>query len=90
MNIDKALAETGKIDALLYSIEGAMLDAAAETGMTETVERLHNLIYVLMDEFQALTAAIEAAQGDERVCNVILASEHVRKMEAELERLKKA
>jgi hypothetical protein len=90
MNLDKALAENGKINALLYSIEEAMLEAAGETGMTEKTERLHNLIYVLMDEQQALTAALEAMQGDAKVCNAILASRYVREIEAELKSLKKA
>lgn len=88
-NIDNAALQIGKIKALTECVEDAMISAASETGLTAEVEKMHNLFYVLMDAQEALFEALEAAQGDSRVCNVILTINHVRELEEELARLKK-
>lgn len=88
-NIDNAVLQIGKIKALTECVEDAMISAASETGLTVEVEKMHNLFYVLMDAQEALFEALEAAQGDSRVCNVILTVNHVRELEEEFARLKK-
>ena len=88
-NIDNAALQIGKIKALTECVEDAMISAASETGLTEEVEKMHNLFYALMDAKELLFEALEAAQGDSRVCNVILTINHVRELEEELARLKK-
>lgn len=88
-NIDNAALQIGKIKALTECVEDAMISAASETGLTEEVEKMHNLFYALMDAQELLFEALEAAQGDSRVCNVILTINNVRELEEELARLKK-
>lgn len=88
-NIDNAALQIGKIKALTECVEDAMISAASETGLTKEVEKMHNLFYALMDAQELLFEALEAAQGDSRVCNVILTINHVRELEEELARLKK-
>ena len=88
-NIDNATLQIGKIKALTECVEDAMISAASETGLTAEVEKMHNLFYVLMDAQEVLFEALEAAQGDSRVCNVILTINHVRELKEELARLKK-
>lgn len=88
-NIDNAALQIGKIKALTECVEDAMISAASETGLTQEVEKMHNLFYALMDAQELLFEALEAAQGDSRVCNVILTINHVKELEEELARLKK-
>jgi hypothetical protein len=75
-NLDNLITENGKIDALLYATENALIEATEETGTSKKVERLYNLFYMLVDEHKAFTAALDSVQGDAKVCNVIFAVSH--------------
>ena len=74
-----------QLDSLMYSIETAMLDAApADAG--EKVIRLHNLIYLLWEQFLQARADIDELN---EVCNAVYAVNRVREMQDEIERLKR-
>ena len=56
--LEDIIMKMDQLDSLMYSIETAMLDAApADAG--EKVIRLHNLIYLLWEQFLQARADID-------------------------------
>ncbi len=86
--LEDIIMKMDQLDSLMYSIETAMLDAApADAG--EKVIRLHNLIYLLWEQFLQARADIDELNGHIEVCNAVYAVNRVREMQDEIERLKR-
>lgn len=65
--LEDIIMKMDQLDSLMYSIETAMLDAApADAG--EKVIRLHNLIYLLWEQFLQARADIDELNGHIEVC----------------------
>ena len=76
------------MDSLMFSIEGAMIEATTEELSDET-KRLHNLIYLLWEQLQQVTKDVGEVNGHIEVCNAIYAVNRVEELKRELVELKK-
>lgn len=85
--LEDVIIKVDQVNSFMDTIEGAMIDAAPDES-DPGAKRLHNLVYILMDLLQAIGKDLNEANGHIRVCNAILASAHVRDMEAELKELR--
>ncbi len=81
--LEDVIIEVEQANDLMYAIEGAMIDATPDEQDVST-RRLHNLTYILMGLLKNIGEDLEEAAGHVKVCNVILASAHVREMEKKL------
>ena len=90
--LEDVIVKVDQLNDFMICVEDAMIAAANEsdTGeeMAPGMKRLHSIVYVLMDQLAAVGKDLEEANGHITVRNAILASAHVRQMEAELARLK--
>lgn len=81
------IAKLDQIDSLMYSVETAMLDAAPAKA-DKKVMNLHNLIYLLWEQFSQVRSEVDELNGHIQVCNAVFAVNHVREKDAEIEALK--
>ena len=88
-SLESVIQKLDQLDSLMYSVEGALIDAAEEIIGSET-KRLHNLFYLLWEQLQQVTKDVEEVNGNIEVCNAIYAVNHVEEMKRELAELKKA
>ena len=70
-NLDKAIFELGKADALLHSIESLYLDFDFLPEEKEKAERGTYVFYALWDAVKAASASIDEYCGDCRVVDVL-------------------
>lgn len=87
-SFESILLKLEQVDSLMYSIEGAMINATVEELSTED-KRLHNLIYLLWDQLQQITKEVTEVNGHIDVCNAIYAVNRVEELKRELVELKK-
>lgn len=85
--LDDVIIKADQLDSLMYAIEGQMLQAADDEG-GEGMLRLHNLFYLLWDQLKQISADITEVNGHIKVCNTILAMNHVEDLKAEIGILK--
>lgn len=88
VNFYKAIAKVDQINDFMPSIEDAMIAAADPDANRHEMNRLHNLIYILMEQTESLKELMSAVQGDIIVCDAIYAVNDVNKLRAELDELK--
>lgn len=86
--LEDVIVKFDQINDYMDCIEDAMISAADESGMSDGMKKLHNLVYILMDQLRAVGEDLNEANGHITVCNAILASAHVRAMETELKELR--
>ena len=86
--LEDIVIKVDQINDFMECIENAMITVAAEEGCGDNMKKLHNLVYILMNQLRTLGEELDEANGHIRVCNAIVASRHVRELETELERLK--
>lgn len=85
--LEDVIIKVDQVNSFMDTIEGVMIDATPDES-DPSAKRLHNLMYLLMDLLRAIGDDLAEANGHIHVCNAILASAHVREMEAELKELR--
>ena len=85
--LEDVMIKVNQVNDFMYVIEGAMIDAAPDK-LDASTKRLHNLLYVLMDQLRDIELDLDEANGHITVCNAIMAAAHVREMESELKELR--
>lgn len=86
--LENIILKLEQMDSLMFSIEGAMIEAAEEDLSNET-KRLHNLIYLLWEQLQQVSKDVGEVNGHIEVCNAIYAVNRVEELKQELAELKK-
>lgn len=87
--LDDVVIKVDQLNGFMYFVESAMLEATANEGMTDSAKRLHNMIYILMDQLQQLEHDLDEATGHIKTCNVLYAVGNLRGKEAEIVELKR-
>lgn len=87
--LENIVIKVDQINDFMECVEDVMISTADEEGFGNSMKKLHNLVYILMDQLQTLGKDIEEANGHIKVCNAIMASAHVRAMELELAELRR-
>lgn len=87
-SLENIIMRLETMDSLMFSIEGAMIEAAAEE-LSDKTKRLHNLIYLLWEQLQQVTKDAGEVNGHIEVCNAIYAMNRVEELKRELAELKK-
>lgn len=86
-SLENIIIKLEMMDSLMFSIEGAMIEATTEELSDET-KRLHNLIYLLWEQLQQVTKDVGEVNGHIEVCNAIYAVNRVEELKRELVELK--
>lgn len=81
------IAKLDQIDSLMYSVETAMLDAAPAEA-DKKVMNLHNLIYLLWEQFSQVRSEVDELNGHIQVCNAVFAVNRVQEKNDEIETLR--
>ena len=87
-SLENIIIKLEMMDSLMFSIEGAMIEATTEELSDET-KRLHNLIYLLWEQLQQVKKDVGEVNGHIEVCNAIYAVNRVEELKRELVELKK-
>ena len=72
-NLEKAMLDIEKVDAIMYAIEAAYLDIEFVPEERERAERAMNTFYALRDEVRRVADDIDRLCGDETVVDAIYA-----------------
>lgn len=86
--LDDIVIKVDQLNDFMYFVEGAMLEATADEEMEDSAKRLHNLVYILMDQLHSLGGDLDEVNGHIKVCNALYAAGNLRGKEAEIEELK--
>lgn len=78
-NLNDAIFDIAKVDALMFSIEKAYLDFEAMPEERELMDRRVNMFYALWDAVQKVADDLDRLSGDARVVDAIYAANDVRR-----------
>lgn len=78
-NIEKAIFDIEKVDAIMYAIENSCLDLEVMPDSKEKFNRGVGAFYALWDAIRAVAKDIDKLAEDEKVVDVIYAVNDVRK-----------
>lgn len=78
-NLNDAIFDIAKVDALMFSIEKAYLDFEAMPEERERMDRRVNMFYALWDAIQKVADDLDRLSGDARVVDAIYAANDVRR-----------
>lgn len=78
-NLNDAIFDIAKVDALMYAIEKAYLDFEAVPEERERMDRGANMFYALWDAIQKVADDLDRLSGDARVVDAIYAVNDVRR-----------
>lgn len=78
-NLNEAMLDIAKVDALMFAIEAAFLDVEVEPEQLERADHAINAFYALWDEVHKVAEDIERLAGDEAVVDAIYAVNDVRR-----------
>ena len=83
-NLDKALLDIEKVNALMYAIESAYLTIEVIPEELERADKATHAFYALWDCIRTLQIDIELLQGDETVVDAIYAVNDVERRKSSL------
>lgn len=78
-NLDKAIFDIGKVDALMRSMERLCLDFEVPPEEQERLDTAAYTFYAIWDEIRMVSDDLERLAGDARVVDAIYAANDVRK-----------
>lgn len=85
-NLDDIIVKMEQIDSLLYTLEGALPEENEDDPKTKS--RLHNLFYLLLENFSRLQNDAEELNDHIGVCNAVFAVNRVEEPKQEIADLK--
>lgn len=78
-NLNDAMFDIAKVDAIMYAIEKAYLDFEVEPEDREWMDRGAYMFYALWDAIQKVADDLDRLSGDARVVDAIYAANDVRR-----------
>lgn len=87
-NLDDMIIKMEQIDSLMYALEGALLNTDEEADCDTDKKQVHNLFYLLWEQFQQLQKDADELNGHIEVCNAIYAINRIEELKRELAEVK--
>lgn len=78
-NLDNAILDIAKVEALMYAIEAAFLTIDVAPDQLKKADRAVNAFYALWDEIDKVSEDIDLLFGDETVVDAIYAVNDVKR-----------
>lgn len=83
-NIEKAIFDLDKVDALMYAIENSCLDLEVMPGSMEKFNRGTGAFYALWDAIHKVAEDLDRLAGDETVIDAVYAVNDVKRRKCSL------
>lgn len=87
-NFEDMIIKMEQIDSLLYAMESALLNDSENFDDNKAKKQVHNLFYLLWENFSKLQDDAEELNGHIGVCNAIFAVNRVNELKQEIADLK--